>query len=53
MRICFVYDAVHPWEKGGAQKRVWELARRLANDHKVHFYGMHYWDGSETIEKRA
>lgn len=46
-----MYDAVYPWEKGGAQKRVWELARRLAADHEVHLYGMHYWDGPPTIDR--
>jgi glycosyltransferase involved in cell wall biosynthesis len=51
MKIAYLYDAVHPYEKGGAQKRVWELSRRLADDHEVHLFGMHYWDGPETIEK--
>jgi glycosyltransferase involved in cell wall biosynthesis len=51
MKIAFVYDAVYPWEKGGAQKRIWELARRLADDHEVHLFGMHYWDGPRTIER--
>ncbi|WP_123538503.1 glycosyltransferase family 4 protein [Halosimplex salinum] len=51
MKIAFVYDAVFPWEKGGAQKRVWELARRLAEDHDVHLYGMHYWDGPAVMER--
>jgi hypothetical protein len=31
MRPAFIYDAVFPWEKGGAQKCAWELARRLAD----------------------
>ncbi|ERG95714.1 glycosyltransferase family 4 protein [Haloquadratum walsbyi] len=53
MRIAFVYDAVFPYEKGGAQKRIWELARRLATDHDVHLYGMHYWDGPTTIEREG
>lgn len=51
MKIAFVYDAVYPWEKGGAQKRIWELARRLADDHEVHLYGMHYWDGPRVVKK--
>ena len=51
--LAFVYDAVYPWEKGGAQKRVWELARRLADDHEVHLYGMHYWDGPEVIQREG
>jgi len=51
MKIAFVYDAVYPWEKGGAQKRIWELARRLADNHDVHLYGMHYWDGPAVMER--
>lgn len=51
MKIAFVYDAVYPWETGGAQKRVWELARRLAHNHDVHWYGQHYWEGPPTYER--
>ena len=53
MKICFVYDAVWPWETGGVQKRVWELARRLADDHDVHWYGLHYWDGPSVTEREG
>lgn len=53
MKIAYVYDAVYPWEKGGAQKRVWELARRLADRHEVHLYGMHYWDGPRVVEREG
>jgi glycosyltransferase involved in cell wall biosynthesis len=53
MKVAFVYDAVYPYEKGGAQKRIWELARRLADDHDVHLYGMHYWDGPAVIEREG
>ena len=53
MKIAYVYDAVYPWEKGGAQKRVWEIARRLTEDHDVHLYGMRYWDGPSVIEKEG
>jgi len=53
VKICYVYDAVHPWETGGVQRRVWELGRRLAtaHDHDVHWYGLHYWDGPPTVER--
>jgi len=51
MKIGFVYDAVYPWVTGGVQKRVWEIARRLADDHDVHWYGLHYWDGPSIIER--
>jgi len=53
VKIAFVYDAVYPWEKGGAQKRVWELARRLSDDHDVHLYGMHYWEGPAEMEREG
>ena len=29
MKIAYVYDAVYPWVKGGAEKRVYELSRGL------------------------
>lgn len=51
MRLAYVYDAVHPWVTGGIQTRVWELSRRLARDHDVHWYGLQYWDGPSTLEK--
>ena len=54
MKIAFVYDAVYPWVKGGAEKRIYELARRLASKgHQVHWYGMGYWwaeKGKKDIE---
>ncbi len=53
MRIGYVYDAVHPWETGGVQKRVWEVARRLADDHDVHWYGFRYWDGPAVVEREG
>ncbi len=44
MKIAFVYDAVYPWIKGGAEKRVYEIARRLViRGHEVHWYGVGWW----------
>ena len=52
MKIAFVFDAVYPYNKGGAEKRVWEIAQRLAQrGHEVHLYGMRYWDGDEVYVK--
>jgi len=51
MRIAFIIDTLYPYELGGAHKRVWELGRRLAEDHDVHVFGMKYWDGDATIEQ--
>jgi len=53
MRIGYVYDAVYPWETGGIQKRVWEVARHLAEDHDVHWFGFHYWDGPSVVEREG
>ncbi len=44
-------DAIYPYNLGGADKRLWELARKLAenDEHEVHIYGMKWWQGSNTI----
>jgi len=44
---------MYPWEPGGVQKRVWEISRRLSDDHDVHWYGLHYWDGPSVIEREG
>ena len=44
MKIAFIYDAVYPWVKGGAEKRVYELAKRLAQrGNEVHWYSIGWW----------
>jgi len=54
MKIAYIYDAVYPWIKGGAEKRIYEISRRLADrGHEVHWYGIGWWFGdcnSKTIE---
>jgi len=51
MKIAYVYDAVYPWVKGGAEKRIYEISRRLAaRGHEVHCYGMKWWQGRDDIE---
>lgn len=45
LRIAFVYDALFPYVKGGAERRVHELARRLAERHEVHLVSWTWWDG--------
>jgi len=52
MKIAYVYDAIYPWVKGGAEKRVYELSRRLAaRGHEVHCYGMKWWPGEGKLLK--
>nr|WP_319372574.1 glycosyltransferase family 4 protein [uncultured Methanobacterium sp.] len=44
MKIAFIYDAMYPWVTGGAEKRVYELATRLARrGHEVHCYSWGWW----------
>jgi len=44
MKIAFIYDAMYPWVTGGAEKRVYELATRLAKrGHQVHCYSWGWW----------
>ncbi|MEN6552522.1 MAG: glycosyltransferase family 4 protein [Methanobacterium sp.] len=54
MKIAFIYDAVYPFITGGAEKRVYELARRLVQrGHDVHWYGVGWWwpeKGQKDIE---
>jgi glycosyltransferase involved in cell wall biosynthesis len=52
MKIAYVYDAVYPWIKGGAEKRVWEISKRFVKKgHEVHIFGMKYWNGEDVIVK--
>lgn len=46
MDIAFVSNVVYPFVKGGAEKRIHEIGRRLvASGHDVTVYGRHFWDG--------
>lgn len=52
MKIAYVYDAVYPYIKGGAEKRIYETGRRLAErGHEVHWYGIKWWDGVDVIQQ--
>ena len=44
-------DAIYPYNMGGADKRLWELARKLAEhgEHEVHIYGMKWWQGDDNL----
>ena len=54
MKIAYVYDAVYPWIKGGAEKRIWEISKRLVKiGHEVHIFGMNYWNGDAVVMKEG
>jgi len=38
MKMGYVYDAVYPWVKSGAEKRIYEISKRLVErGHEVAF----------------
>jgi len=46
--MVFVSDAIYPYMKGGKEKRLHEITKRLAAmGHDVHIYTMHWWPGSD------
>ncbi|OKY77904.1 MAG: Glycosyltransferase, AglL family [Candidatus Methanohalarchaeum thermophilum] len=49
MRIAYVSDVMYPWVKGGAEKRIWEIAKRIANNHDVHVFTMKWWEKDSDI----
>lgn len=50
MRIAFVYDAVYPETKGGVERRVWELARLLAEQgNEVELLVPKFWHGPAIL----
>jgi glycosyltransferase involved in cell wall biosynthesis len=51
MDVAFVSSQIYPFCKGGTEKRIYEIGRRLVADgHDVTVYGCHWWEGPRTIE---
>ena len=51
LRIAFVSDAVYPFNKGGKERRLWEISRRLQSmGVEVHIYTMKWWIGKRTLD---
>jgi glycosyltransferase involved in cell wall biosynthesis len=49
-RIAFVTDAVYPFHKGGKERRLYEVVKRLvAEDREIHIYTMKWWSGPRNI----
>jgi glycosyltransferase involved in cell wall biosynthesis len=48
LSIAFVSDVMYPFHVGGAEKRIYEIGRRLAQAHDVHVFTMDWTDGEET-----
>jgi len=51
LRIGLASEFVYPFRKGGAEKRFYEVARRLARrGHEMHWFGMYEWPGPAHVE---
>lgn len=49
LKIAIVSDAIYPYNKGGKEKRNYEISTRLAKSgHEVTVYCMKWWEGSDT-----
>lgn len=49
--IAFVSDGVYPFNVGGKEKRLYEIARRLVQQNRqIHIYTMKWWKGEKDIE---
>ena len=54
MKIALIYDAIYPFIKGGAEKRFYEIAKRLSKKgHQVYLYGMKFWEGNKVIKSQG
>lgn len=50
-KIVFVSDSIYPYMKGGKEKRLHEISKRLSRmGYDVHIYTMHWWKGSKKIK---
>src|SRR4030042_3823122 len=53
-KIAFVYDAIYPYIKGGAERRYFELSKRLSKKgYEPHLYGMKLWKGCDVIQREG
>lgn len=51
MKIAIVSDTVYPYMKGGKEKRLFEITKRLSKNNEIHVYTMKWWKGSNIIKK--
>jgi len=52
IKIAFVTDAIYPYNKGGKEKKIYEVATRLAKKgNDVHIYTMKWWE-EDTVQKK-
>lgn len=51
MKIAFIYDTAYPWVTGGAERRIYEISKRLVmRGHDVHIYSLGFWMKTKEFE---
>jgi len=50
MRIAYISDVIYPYVKGGAERRIYEMGRRLAAKDEIHVFGIKWWKGNNDKE---
>lgn len=54
MRIAYVYDSAYPFTKGGGERRIYEVARRLSErGHEVSILSMKCWEGPASLRNNG
>lgn len=52
-KIVFATDSIYPYFKGGKEKRLFEISKRLAQmGYEVHIYTMHWWRDKDPSKDR-
>lgn len=53
-KIAFVSDAIYPFNKGGKEKRLYEVTKRLSQlSYVVTVYCMKWWEGEDVMEREG
>ena len=50
MRIAYISDVIYPFVKGGAERRIYEMGKRLAVNDEIHVFGIKWWNGNSDTE---
>jgi L-malate glycosyltransferase len=52
--IAFVSDAIWPYNKGGKEKRLFDISTRLCEKgYDIHIYTMKWWKGEDVIKENG
>ncbi|RLE63912.1 MAG: glycosyltransferase family 1 protein [Thermoprotei archaeon] len=52
MTFAIIYDCIYPYTKGGVEKRIFEMTRRLNRTRQIHIFTMKFWNG-EKLKKES